>query len=71
MSMQSPSRRESKSEFLSFRGKQVGDGFWQGFREGKDQFHLRGRLLRVWPCSSECIEDTKWTFLFLLLWVWS
>lgn len=35
--------------------------------EGKDSFYLRDRPLRVRPCSSECIDNTKRTFFFPFL----
>lgn len=37
--------------------------------EGRAQFYLRARSLRVWPCSSESKGNINWTcfLIFLIL----
>lgn len=39
----------------------VSGGGWGG---GKTQFSLRGQSLGVWPCCSEYMGNTNWTFLW-------
>lgn len=39
---------------------------------GKDSVCLRGRSLGVWPCSSECIDDTDWAcFIWILIFIFT
>ena len=37
---------------------------WQSWGRALIQFYLRWRTLRVWPCSSEYIGSTNWSWYF-------